>query len=74
MAVDRDPYVELRGQAARTIVDVLDAVSAARRLNRWELIVQILEGWCEQQQREAVSILRVVGDDFRSSGHGALGK
>ncbi len=74
MATDRDPYIELRGQAARTVVDVLDAVSSARRLNRWELIVHILEGWCEQQQREAIAILRVAGDDFVSSGPGALGK
>lgn len=75
---DKDPFVELRGQGPRTLVDVLDAVSTARRLNRWELIVQILEVWAEQQQREAIAILRVAGTEepreARTSGFGGLGK
>ena len=43
---------------------MLDAVSTARRMERWELAVQVLELWAEQQQREAAAILRVAGADF----------
>lgn len=53
--------VELRGQAPRTLVDVLDAVSAHRRITRWELIAEILERWADDKMAETTAILRVTG-------------
>ena len=53
--------VELRGHAPRTLVDVLDAVSAHRRITRWELITEILERWGDDKMAETTAILRVTG-------------
>jgi hypothetical protein len=53
--------VELRGQAPRTLVDVLDAVSAHRRMSRWDLITEILERWADDKMAETTAILRVTG-------------
>lgn len=62
MAVDSvGGQVELRGQAPRTLVDVLDAVSAHRRITRWELIAEILERWADDKMAETTAILRVTG-------------
>lgn len=55
-----DPFVELRGQAPRLIVDVLDAVSASRRISRWELVNEILEHYADDRMREATAVLRVT--------------
>ncbi len=63
-AVEREPFVEMRGQAPRPLVDVLDAISAARRMTRWDLVLHILGEWGDQAQREAVSLLRVAGTDM----------
>ena len=53
--------VELRGQAPKPLVDVLDAVSAHRRISRWELVVEILERWADDRMAETVAIMRVTG-------------
>lgn len=45
----------------RTLVDVLDAVSAHRRMTRWELITEILERWADDKMAETTAILRVTG-------------
>jgi hypothetical protein len=56
-----DTTVELRGQCARQIVDVLDAVSQARRATRMELVNQILREWVDAKLAETELIRRVVG-------------
>ena len=62
MAVDSvGGQVELRGQAPRTLVDVLDAVSAHRRMSRWDLITEILERWADGKMAETTASLRVTG-------------
>lgn len=58
---DSGSPIELRGQAPRTLVDVLDAVSAHRRITRWELITQVLEEWADDRMRETTAIIRVTG-------------
>lgn len=55
-----DASVELRGQASRTVVDMLDAISGARRVSRWELITEILQQWHDQQMREVTAVMRVT--------------
>lgn len=54
--------VELRGQAPRDVVNVLDAVSTARRMNRMELVVEILAEWALKQRQIAEAIHRVAGE------------
>lgn len=55
--------VELRGQCVRNVVNVLDAVSANRRITRWDLVAEILEAWADDKMREVTAICRVVGVD-----------
>lgn len=52
--------VELRGECPRQTVDVLDAISAARRISRTELVNQVLGEWARQQLHEASLIHRVT--------------
>jgi len=52
--------VELRGQAPRLTADVLDAISARRRIGRWELVLEILNGYVDERMQEAVAITRVA--------------
>jgi hypothetical protein len=59
-----DPFVELRFKCPTLVVGVLDAVSAARRVERSELANEILQAWADQQMREATAILRVTGTPF----------
>lgn len=54
--------VELRGQVPRDVVNVLDAVSTARRMNRMELVVEILAEWALKQRQIAEAIHRVAGE------------
>lgn len=56
-----DANIELRGQAPKPLVDVLDAVSSHRRISRWELITEILERWADDRMAETVAIMRVTG-------------
>lgn len=60
-ATDSTGPIELRGAAPRTLVDVLDAVSAHRRISRWDLITKILEDWADDRMAETVAIVRVTG-------------
>lgn len=52
--------VELRGQAPRLTADVLDAVSARRRIGRWELVLEILAAWADDRLGEAAVVQRVA--------------
>ena len=56
-----DSSVELRGQAPRDLVDMLDAISTHRRITRWQLIEEILSQWREDKERETVIVARVTG-------------
>lgn len=51
--------VELRGDIPREVADVLDAVSQARRVPRFELVNSILRDWAEDKLHEATLIVRV---------------
>lgn len=55
--------IELRGQAPRLIVDVLDAISLTRRITRWELVNEILTTWADDRMKEATAVMRVAGGD-----------
>lgn len=56
----KEPSVELRAQVPRRLVDMLDAVSLARGLNRTELLVEVLDTWHQTRVREATLIHRLV--------------
>jgi hypothetical protein len=51
--------VELRGPCPKTTVDVIDAVSMARRLSRTEMVNLILAEWAEGRVHEANLITRL---------------
>jgi len=53
--------VELRGMVARQIIDVIDAVSMARRQSRVELVEEILRAWSETRLHEANLVNAVAG-------------
>lgn len=52
--------VELRGMCPRETVDVIDAVSAARRMSRTDLINDILASWVVDRMNESMLIQRVT--------------
>ena len=52
--------VELRGPCPRETIDVLDAISQARRMTRTELVNDILSSWCVDRMNEATLIHRVT--------------
>lgn len=52
--------IELRGMAPREFIDILDAVSASRRMARIELVNEILGEWCERRVHEAQAICSVT--------------
>ena len=54
------PKVELRGDVERDVVDVLDAVSAARRISRMELVSEILSVWADAKVHESMMVQRVT--------------
>lgn len=61
MAASSDPtLVELRGMAPRELIDVLDAISAARRQSRIELVLEVLGRWADERVHEASILQRVV--------------
>jgi hypothetical protein len=55
------PDVELRGDIPRTIIDVLDAVSAHRRIKRFDLVTEILTAWADDKMAEVTAVARVTG-------------
>lgn len=66
-------YVELRGDMPREVADMLDAVSAARRMSRIELANKILAKWAEDKRHEAEVIQRVTNLGKAANGHGGRG-
>jgi hypothetical protein len=60
MEAPRDNHVELRGMLPRDVVDVLDAVSAAKRMTRIELVARILASWAGAKHHEAMLVHRVT--------------
>jgi len=52
--------VELRGLCQRETIDVLDAVSLARRISRIDLVNEILSAWCVDQVRTATLVYRAA--------------
>lgn len=52
--------VELRGECPRLTVDVLDAISTARRMSRTELVNEVLHEFVQQQLREASLVARIT--------------
>lgn len=52
--------IELRGQCPREIVDVLDAICVARRINRTDLVNRILKVWASDRLHESTLIQRVT--------------
>lgn len=52
--------VELRGPCPKEIVDVVDAVAHAKRLDRTSMVNRILSEWAEMKLLEAQSIQRVT--------------
>jgi hypothetical protein len=55
-----DPLVELRGMCPRETIDVIDAVSAARRISRTELVNEVLGKWAADEVHVAKAICSVV--------------
>lgn len=60
MDAARDNQVELRGMLPRDVVDVLDAVSSAKRMTRIELVHRILADWAGRKHHEAMLVHRVT--------------
>lgn len=58
--------VELRGQAPRELVDVLDAVSTHRHITRTDLVNEILAKWAEDKLHEATLVIRITNSNGRS--------
>lgn len=52
--------VELRGPCPREIVDVLDAVSQAKRITRTELVNRVLASWVRERLHETTLVQRVT--------------
>lgn len=60
MASPDDTTVELRGQCPREIIDVIDAWSAAKHINRMEAVNVILRSWAKNKVREHTIFARVT--------------
>lgn len=52
--------VELRGDIAREVADVLDAVSQHKRISRFELVNLILQDWTDEKLHESMMVVRVT--------------
>ena len=55
-----DNTVELRGMLPREVIDVIDAVSSAKRMTRIELVHRILADWAGRKHHEAMLVHRVT--------------
>ena len=62
-----DNLIELRGMTPRSTIDVLDAVSIARKVTRIELVNEILGSWATEQMHIAQRICSVVGHNPQHS-------
>lgn len=58
--------------APKRVVDVLDAVSVARRMSRIQLAIEVLSHWADEQVHIASVIQAVTGGN--GSGTDAAGK
>ena len=55
-----DESIELRMQTPRLVVDILDAVSQARRISRTELANRVLDKWARAVLHEMSVVERVT--------------
>jgi hypothetical protein len=69
-----DSTAELRGPCPRKVVDMLDAVSGARGLNRMQLVNEILLEWARRRLHESTVVARVmrINPEARDSGWGGV--
>lgn len=56
----RPGHVELREEVPRDLVDVIDAVSAARGVSRRQVVMDVLHAWALDRVHEATVIMRVT--------------
>lgn len=56
----RPGHVELREEIPRDLVDVIDAVSAARGTSRRQMVIDVLHAWASERVHEATVIMRVT--------------
>lgn len=61
-----DP-VEVRCDADRDDVDIIDAVAKAKRIPRNQLVVEILKQWASDKRHESILVMRLA------KGHGRDG-
>lgn len=54
--------VELRGEIDRQIIDVLDAVSKAKRISRMEMVAIVLDQWAKDKVHESNLIQSLTRD------------
>lgn len=54
-----DP-VELRGDCNRDVVDIIDAVAKARRMNRTQVWLEVVEQWAKEKVHEATLVTRMA--------------
>ena len=52
--------LDVRFDAPRRCIDVVDALSLARGMKRNDLLVEIIERWTEQTLREVTAVMRVT--------------
>lgn len=60
--------VELRLTAPRKVIDLVDAISLARRVNRSQMVIAILHEWAEVKHREITIANRISGRNPRDAG------
>jgi len=56
----RPGHVELREEIPRDLIDVIDAVSAARGVSRRQVVMDVLHVWASDRVHEATVIMRVT--------------
>lgn len=57
---DDSSGIELRGRCPREIVDVLDAISSVRYMDRMALVIEVLREWDRGRVHEATVLARVT--------------
>ncbi len=62
-AVDPDSLIELRGKSPKAIIDVVDAVAIANRIDRIDVVNAVLLKWARKQ----VHVSTVVGNVTRGN-------
>lgn len=59
--------VELRGLAPKPLIDVFDAVSFARQIDRMELVIEVLQEWADKKVHESNLIQRITQNNPQGS-------